>query len=258
MQWEGRKLAGLGACGILLATFALNSWLSWRHTSATFDEPLHLVAARIQTQQSDFRADPENPPFWKYYVAFGSPGGAMPLNHDYPEWSGMLRNDQSEQDYATRTLYTTAGVDADTLIRAARARMLWLGVVLGALIAWWAWRLAGPVAAIVATAFFCFDPNFLAHSSLIKNDVAIALAFTALMYAVWCVGRRAGVLNCVAVGALAGAAITTKFSGLLALPFVAAALLLRAMIPTEWRVLNWTARGAARVCSPPRPSARRA
>jgi dolichyl-phosphate-mannose-protein mannosyltransferase len=242
MQSEGRKLAGLGACGILLATFAINSWLSWRHTSTTFDEPIHLVSARVLTEQSDFRCDPQNPPFWKYYVALGSPGGSLPLDHDPPQWSGMLGDTSSQQDYVQRILYRTPGVDADALVRAGRARMLFLGVVLGALIAWWAWRLAGPVAAIVATAFYCFDPNFLAHSALIKNDAPIALEFTALMYVVWRVGRQAKILNCLVIGALAGAAIMTKFSGLMALPFLAAALLLRAMIPTDWRVLNRTAR----------------
>jgi hypothetical protein len=239
MQLEGRKLAALVVCGILLAVFASISWLSWRNTSPTFDEPTHLVSARVQTEQSDFRCDPENPPFWKYYIALGSPGGPMPLTHDCPEWSAMLT---SSANYSGRILYGTAGLNVDTLVSAARARMLFLGVLLGALIAWWAWRLAGAAAAIVATAFFCFDPNFLAHSPLIKNDVPIALEFTALMYALWRVGRKAGVLNCLAVGALAGAAITTKFSGLLALPFLAAALLLRALIPTEWPVLKWTAR----------------
>ena len=46
--------------------------------------------------------------------------------------------------------------------------------------AWWAWRLNGPVAAAISVAVFSFDPNFLGHAPLVKNDVPIALAISRL------------------------------------------------------------------------------
>ena len=115
-----------------------------------------------------------------------------------------LRRARAMQDYATRAVYQTPANDARTLMQSARARMLFLAMLLGAIIAWWAWRLAGPVAACVSCALFCLDPNFLAHGLLIKNDVPIAMLFTALTAAIWSVGRSAGILNVVTAGLLFG------------------------------------------------------
>jgi 4-amino-4-deoxy-L-arabinose transferase-like glycosyltransferase len=137
-------------------------------------------------------------------------------------------------------MYQTPGVDADRLLRAARLRMVVLGAVLGAAIAWWAWRLAGPVAAVVAIAAFCLDPNFLAHAPLIKIDVPITLVFFLLMASLWLLGERATVLRCAAATLLVGVALTTKFSGILALPMLGIALLCRVMIDTPWSFFRWT------------------
>jgi hypothetical protein len=235
-------------CAALLAIFAATSWLSWRHTSATFDEPMHLVASRIQTELGDLRCDPDNPPLWKYFVSVGTDARDMPLDTTSPQWPAMLYDPVASQAYSLHALYPPSGVDADALIRAARDRMLLLGVLLAAIIAWWAWRLAGPVAALVAAAFFCLDPNFLAHSALIKNDVPITLLFTALMYAIWRVGRRATLPNCLIVAALVAASITTKFSGLLAIPILAVSLFARCLIPIDWPVFRWSARTFPRRC----------
>jgi hypothetical protein len=231
-----------GACSLLLVSFASTNWLAWQHTSATYDEPLHLVASRIQTELGDFRCDANNPPLWKYYLSVGTDPRDLPLDTTSPEWSAMLSDTAASQTFAVQTLFSPSDTNADALIRAGRARMLILGILLGALIIWWSWRLAGPVAALVAGALFSFDPNFLAHSSLIKNDVPITLLFTALTYAVWRIGRDAGILNCLAVAVLLAAAITTKFSGLLGIPILAACLVARCLIPADWPVFRWTAK----------------
>ena len=76
----------------------------------------------------------------------------------------------------------------DGLIFAARVKMTLLGVLLGAVIAWWAWRWGDP-AAVVACAAFCFDPNFLAYSPLVKNDMPI-IVLLLFMAAVWLIGQR--------------------------------------------------------------------
>ncbi len=117
--------------------------------------------------------------------------------------------------------------------------MLFIGIILGITIAWWAWRLGGPVAAVVATAVFSLDPNFLAHSPLIKNDVTITLILLLIMAAVWLLGERATILRCAALFLLVGIALTTKFSGLLAIPMIAIALTCRALINKPWPFLKW-------------------
>jgi len=212
-------------CAALLVIFAVTAHLGCRNKSATFDEPYDLVAAWLHTFYGDFRCDPEDPPLWKYYAVVGRNAGDMAIDRQTSLWQEMLRKHASGWYYAIDTLYHTPQNNADDLIRSVRDRMIGVGVLLGILIAWWAWRLAGPLAALVALFAFCLDPNFLAHAPLIKNDVPLALALTALMAAVWLLGERATHLRIIGVILLTALAIVTKFSGFLALPILAAALL---------------------------------
>jgi hypothetical protein len=229
-------------CTLLIAAFAATAWLASLHESATTDEPVSLFSAWAYTHLHDFRCDSENPPLWKYYVGSATNLADFASRIDSPQWNQLLHDSQVEGPLASDALYSTPGLDADTLLRRARARMILLGVLLGATIAWWAWRIAGPIAAIAATAFFCLDPNFLAHTPLIKNDIPITLTFLWLMAITWLVGERATFFRLTLLASALAAIILTKFSGLLAIPILCALLLLRSLLPTPWPIGPWIAR----------------
>jgi 4-amino-4-deoxy-L-arabinose transferase-like glycosyltransferase len=238
----GGGLAALICGALLLFCFAEIGWHAWRGKSATFDESPGLVAAWVAAHDGDFRTDPEDPPLFKYYVAAATRSEDMPRDHQSSEWAALLWDLSKAGEFARKTLYQTPGTDADALLAAARARMILVGIALGSLIAWWSWRLAGPLAAVVALAAFCLDPNFLAHAPLVKGDVPTALLFLSLMTAVWLLGERATLPRALATALLLGAAMMTKYSGILGIPVLAVALLCRAIGPAPWRVLGWTAR----------------
>jgi hypothetical protein len=238
---ERRKnLLAAGACAAMLIAYTVICWTAWLGKSAVYDEPLHFMGAWIQTHDGDFRCNPEDPPLWKFYVAAGTSGSDLTIpTTDF--WNEMLKVDPGPSIHlANLVLYQTPANDAEKVLRAARARMLFLGVILGASIGWWAWRLAGRFAAIVAIAAFSFDPNFLAHSLLVKNDVPITLVFVILMGLIWLAGERATALRIAGVILLVAVALTTKFSGLLAIPILAIALACRVAINRPWPVLRWT------------------
>jgi hypothetical protein len=146
----------------------------------------------------------------------------------------MLTNRAVEGLYFKDVLYHTVGNEADAVLAAARGRMLLLGVVLGGCICAWAWRLAGAGAGIVALAFFCFDPNFLAHSALVKNDVPESLVLLVFAVTIWPLGRGVTALRGIGVCLALAAALTVKFSGVLAIPVLAIALVIRAVAPQAW------------------------
>jgi len=236
-----RNFYGSIACAIFLAAFAVTAWCSMQDKCAAFDEPLHFIGAWTQTHYGDFRCNPEDPPLWKYYVAAGTRAADLKMDRHCDLWNRMLLSIPFPAvHYVDQTLYQTPGNVADPLLQAGRVRMIALGVVLGAAIAWWAWRMAGPLAAVVACGTFCLDPNFLAHAPLIKNDVPITLVFFLLMAGVWLLGRRGTIPRIACVSALVGVALTTKFSGLLALPILAIALLCRCLIDAPWPFLRWS------------------
>jgi len=223
----------------LLLTFGLTAGMAWRDKSATFDEPLHFAAAWLQTHYADFRCDPEDPPLWKYYAMLGTQKNQLKIPTSGLIWDQMLTDRGIEGLFFKQIFYYTPGNDAVDLLAQMRKRMLLVGMALGAVIAWWAWRLRGPVAAGVAAAAFCFDPNFLAHSPLLKADVPMSLALTFFMAAIWLVGRRATITRCVFLSIMFGAALTVKFSGILAVPLLGLSLLIRALLPESWPALRW-------------------
>ncbi len=177
------------ACVVFLLVFALTGATAWRDKSATFDEPLHYMGAWLETHYADFRCDPEDPPLWQYYAVVGTEKTRLDFPTSGLIWDRMLTDRRTEGLFFRQVFFYTPGNDVMSVLPNARMRMLLLGVLLGAGIAWWAWRLGGPFAGAVAVAAFCLDPNFLAHSPLLKNDVAIALIFLSFMAAIWRSGK---------------------------------------------------------------------
>jgi hypothetical protein len=239
---RARTAAAASIIAGLLVLFFFTSWTAWRGKCATFDEPLHFTAAWVQTHYGDFRCDPEDPPLWRYYVAAGTNPKNLTVPTSGEIWDSMLTNRLGEGGYFRQVFYTTPGNDPDAILATGRLRMLLLAVVLGAIIAAWAWRLGGAIAATVAAAAFCLDPNFLAHSALVKNDVAATLAFLVFAIALWAVGNSASFWRAISLVLSLILALTVKFSGVLALPILLVALLIRARTNEPWKVLKWTLR----------------
>ena len=226
-------------CGLLLIAYAAIAWAAVRQMSPTFDEPYHALSAWVQLHERDYRIDNEDPPLWQYWASLPNGPAAVRFDpaHDL-QWQRMNADVQAQWPWTVRMLYRTPGVDGAAFVQRCRAMMLIIAVGLGVLIAAWAWRIAGPVAAVVATALFCLDPNFLGHGPLMKNDVAFTLAMTGLTVALWRVGRgvtTAGVVWVVLCGAVM---LTVKFSGLIAAVIIPAVLGGRVLLPEPWPVFG--------------------
>jgi hypothetical protein len=220
-------------CAALLVLFAVMSWLGVRDKSATFDEPVGAVGAWTNLKLRDYRLDFEHPPLWKYWAALPNAGGPAGADFSAESWDAMLRDPHAKWDWSIGALYRTPGVDGHAFVNRSRAMMLVVGVALGGLIAWWAWR---AWAAVVATGAFALDPNFLAHAPLVKNDVAVALLAVAVAMVVWRLGQRVTIGRAAVLWLLCAAAVTTKFSALLIGPIVAVLLVARAVMNEPWPV----------------------
>jgi hypothetical protein len=227
------------ACVGLLAAFAGLSWTASETKAPTFDEPLHAAAAWTLTHRGDFRVNPEDPPLWQYWAALPHGADALDVRLDTPLWNQLKGEINRHWWWVTDTLFRSPANDGDTFIRKSRAMMLAVGVALGAMIAFWAWKLGGTIAALAATALYALDPNFIGHSALVKNDVAFSLAMLAAIFAVWRVGQRATWGRIALLALMCGVAVTVKFSGLLVLVMVVALLAVRALGSEPWRILRW-------------------
>jgi hypothetical protein len=232
-------------CVLLLTIFAVTSFTAVLTKNATIDEPTHALSGWLELRTGDFRLELVNPPLWKCWAAIGNLFSTPQIKHDSPVWKDLTWEPVDELAWTARTLYDTPGYDGDAFVNRSRAMMLVLGVALGAVIAGWSYRLSGPVAAIVATACFSLDPNFIANSPLVKSDVALALVIAGLAWCIWSLGRCATLGKTVFLGVLCGAAVGCKFSGVIVGPIVAVLLLFRALHGSNWPVGRWSANSRA-------------
>jgi hypothetical protein len=226
--------AAVITCAGLLLAFAALSYSAALTKSATIDEPTHLVAGWVALRAGDYRVEVANPAGWKMWAALADAGVTL-----HPSARGPLERDvgfapEREVVWCSRTLFDTPGTDGDRIVQRARAMMLLVSVSLGAVVATWAYQLAGPVAAVVAAALYSFDPTMLAHAPLVKSDLAVGLTLVTLGWLTWHAGRRLTVVRAIALGVVCGVAVNVKFSGVLTGPILAALLLLRALGPTPW------------------------
>jgi hypothetical protein len=218
-----------------LAMFATLSWRATRFESPTYDEPLHTLAGVVALQLHDYRLNTEHPLPWKLWAClpdlFGAP---LALDTTDKTWLTEPAIKPMTGPIIRTAMFLDRRNDGDLLIVRARSMMLIVAVILGAVIALWSWRLAGPVAALGAVFFYAFDPNFLAHGSLVTNDVAMTLAFFAAMFATWRVGQSATIARILALAACCTLGLWVKFSALAMAPIVVLLLGLRAIAPEPW------------------------
>jgi len=231
-------------CGTLLLLFAAIAWAAVQTKSPTTDEPYHAVAGWLHLRQGDFRLDSEDPPLWNIWAALPNSRSSLQSDVNKQDWSALPLSTATEYAWVVDLLFRTPGNDGKSFINRSRAMMLIVSVLLGAAISAWTWRLARSlnsppaVAACAAAALFCFDPNFLAHAALVKNDIANSLAMFGLTACIWSAGRKLTIPRLLSMGLLSGVALTVKFTGPLLVLIGAAVLIVRALLPYPWMILN--------------------
>lgn len=206
-----RGVWALVACISLGMGYAVVAWAAVSGKSPTDDEVNHVFTAWFDRYRGDFSISPDVPPLWEYWIA-------LPMGKD-AIWSDGTHGDL-------------------WMVRRARMMCLLLAVALAGLIGWWAYKLGGPLAAIVAMFFYCADPHMLGHGALAKNDMASALFYCAAAYAVWKLGGALTWSSLRLVALAVAGAVAVKFSGLILAPVVAVTLILRALLPPPWTIFD--------------------
>jgi hypothetical protein len=204
-----------------------------RQKSFTFDEPGQQLDGWFMYFQHDYRFWVNNPPLWEYWI-------------NLPGTRDAIHFDPASNLYRNADGFTAPVLSYHIppwLIRRGQIMCLILGVILALLAGRWAWDLGersggGLVPAIAATGLICFDPNFLGHAPLVKNDVASALCFLACAYAVWKAGQTLTWGRALAVSLLTATTVLTKFSGPLMEVALVVLFAIRALSPQPWPVVG--------------------
>jgi len=223
---------------VLLGVFLLLGYWGSRNRSATFDEPLHFAGAWEHYHDGDFRVDVEDPPLWQYWAVLGSDKASLWLSHVHPYWRAICQDHRAAGEWSQGALYLNRDNNVAAAFAAAHLRMLALGAGLALLIGVWGWQIGGQWAGMLAMSLFGFDPTFLGHSPLVKNDVVFTLLWCAVAFSLYRVGRAARWPGLLALVVLPGMALSSKFSGLLVFPVVGLCLFARCCIHQRWPFLR--------------------
>ena len=241
---------------LILAYFALGM-AQVTHASITFDEGPHLAIGYATLRTGDFRLQPIHihPPLANVLAA-----APLLLQSDLPDPRTV-----DGWEIASLSAITDAVVwrypQPARIAVAGRVPILWLGVLLGALLYRWAKDLGGWRAGLLTLALYAFDPNCIAHGSLITTDMAAVFFVVATLYLAngkWRIanGERRiangkwrianGKWRMVAIGVLLGLAQLAKVSALMLVPVVGLLLLVRAVVGQNQRI-GGSANGELRI-----------
>jgi hypothetical protein len=215
-----RNALTLATVAALLVVFLALGGIFIDANAQTFDEAAHLAAGYSYWSTGDFRLNTEHPPVLKLLWAvpiclFEN----APFHPDPDLWQ------RADAWQIGRTFLYESPVPFERLLKPARWVNLALGATLIALIGWWAYRLWGRGAAVVAVALAAFDPTLLALSCILSTDVGLTLFTCATCYCLWEYDRRPSGGWLAGAGACLGLALGSKFSAIFVVAILAMILI---------------------------------
>ncbi len=215
----GHRTLGIVHCSlvILLLLCLFSQTLAHaRAASITFDEGPHLAIGYATLRTGDLRLQPVHihPPLANVLAA-----APLLLQDDLPDPRTI-----SGWEIASLSAITDAVVwqypHPRRLALASRFPIILMTLLLGAIIYRWANDLFGQKAGLLALFLYAFDPNVIAHGSLVTTDMALALWGTAALFLVARYLRLARRQYWIGAGIVLGLALASKVSAISLMPVI--------------------------------------
>ncbi len=200
---------------ILITHAGLAIWAA-SGKSVTADEILHVTQGFFANRHGDYRVQPENGilPQRVHGLAgliTSAPTPNLDKNDRWRTSSGSM--------IGYEFFYET-GHDHFPMLMLARSLNVLFSLGTALLVFWWARRLAGAFAGLVATVLYALDPNLLAHAALATSDAAATLLLLTSVSLFWLQLEKPGPTMVLASSLVFGLACVAKFSAVLLLPMM--------------------------------------
>jgi 4-amino-4-deoxy-L-arabinose transferase-like glycosyltransferase len=142
----------------------------------TIDEATHLAAGYSYWKTGDFRMNPEHPALFKLISSFPLLFLKLNLPTNDPSWQQY-----NEWSFGHEFLYHNTE-PADKILFLGRLPTMLISLLLGFFIYKWAKELFGYKAGIFALFLYVLEPNIIAHSRYVTNDIQITFFFVLSIY----------------------------------------------------------------------------
>lgn len=182
--------------------------------SQTVDEGVHLASGYAYFKKQNFELNPEHPPLIKYLAAFP----LLFLNFDDKFDSNAYLNN-SQWDYARDFIHNN-WLPNNLILNLGRLPVMLLSLLLSLIIFKYTEKYICTKAAFFALILYSFDPNIIAHSRYVTNDIGIALfiLLTVLLYLDYL--KKPNWLNLFWFSLAFAGALLTKFSSVILIPIL--------------------------------------
>jgi 4-amino-4-deoxy-L-arabinose transferase-like glycosyltransferase len=207
-----RSWIKIAAVVFLLLVLEFQLLYSVKHESLTFDEGDHIFAGYMSLRHHDFGLNPEHPPLVKMIAA-------VPL-------LGMQLHEPQLQNRSFKTEAYLSGRDFifqndhETVIFRARAAASIFALMVALLAFLITSEMFGTGAGFITLALIVFEPNFLAHGSLVTTDTGAAAALLASIYAFYRYVKSPSWGRILVLGLAAGLFFVVKHSAVLLPPML--------------------------------------
>lgn len=210
---SARRILAGAALAALLGIYAVEATTAARDLSATWDEPVHILAGYRYWQAGDYGINPEHPPLAKLI-------GTFPLLFMHLKVPA-IGPDDTKPTVVVAGRQLVYGNDADALLLRARLAEAFVGILFILMIFEAGFRMFGAGVAWIAAVLAVFEPNLIAHSTLVTTDFALAFFCLATVYSLWRLAEQPGHWRLAQCGAMLGLALASKHSAILLPPILA-------------------------------------
>jgi len=204
---------------ILFGLFAFQLWVHATRTSATVFEPIHILAGYLHWC-GDFGFNPQHPPLSKMLATAPLIGKDLVK----PPWDCGSKITSNADSYFFGNLFLVRN-GVDKLLIPARVLPTLMSLLLALLVFAAANEMFGRWAAVTALALLVFEPNLIAHGTLVTPDMPVAAGLFAAIYALYRYVKSPTIVRLLTSGLAVGLTLTVKHSGLLIVPIFVLLLL---------------------------------
>lgn len=216
---------------LLFGLFAFQLLYHATRTSPTIDEGLHILAGHRHWQCGDFGINPEHPPLLKLLAT-------APLNFRTlvePPWDcgSKLTSKLDLFTYGNRFLVEN---DVDSVVIPTRLAAALMSLLLAVLVFLAAWEMFGKWEAITALALLAFEPNLIAHGSIVTTDMVLTATAFAAVFALYRFRKKQNWFRFLIVGLAFGLLFAAKHSAVVFVPVLLAIFIADVVIYRENKI----------------------
>lgn len=180
--------------------------------SPTVDESVHIARGQALWQTDDLGIQIQ-PPLSHWLM-----GSLLFLLPDDVEMTKLATWETYRRSLISYEFLWESGLDVAQVLLLARLPILFLGLLLGAVLARWANELWGRESQLLVLVLFAFSPNIIAFSGLATTDLTTAATFTFCLYAWWRFGQNRTWGSWLLAGVFLGLGVASKLTSILLLP----------------------------------------